>query len=290
MQIKDIFTQKKNVLSFEIFPPKADSPIESIYDTIDGLAELKPDYISVTYGAGGSAKNKTVDIASHILNKYQIEPLAHLTCITSSKAELDKVILDLKENNITNVLALRGDYPQYKDLYNKTPDLKYASDLISYLKDNGIKSIAAACYPEGHTEALSLASDLKNLKYKVNMGADFLISQLFFDNELFYSFMDKCRALNISLPIEAGIMPVLNSNQIKRMTTLCGASIPKSLNRILDKYENKPDALKDAGIAYATEQIIDLLSYGVQGIHLYTMNKAEVAHKIYNNIKSVINE
>lgn len=291
MQIKELFNTKKNVISFEIFPPKIESSIETIYETIDALAELKPDYISVTYGAGGSAKNKTAEIASIIKSKYNIEPLAHLTCITSTKVEIDAILAELKNKNVSNILALRGDYPQ--DSNKKVisaPSFPYACDLISYIKRKDNFSIAAACYPEGHTECIDLSSDLRFLKNKVNCGADFLISQLFFDNELFYGFLQNCDKIGIKVPVEAGIMPVINGNQIKRMTTLCGASMPKRLARIVDKYENKPEALKEAGIAYATEQIIELLSYGVRGIHLYTMNKPEIAQKIMRNIASIISE
>ena len=288
MLIKDLFNNNKPVISFEIFPPKKNSPIETIYNTIEELKDLRPDFISVTYGAGGSSQGNTVQIASIIKNKYSIEALAHLTCVTSTKQDIDNILSSLKKENIENILALRGDIPSDPDF--KFPDplhYHYASDLVKEIKDTDNFCIAGACYPEGHFECIDKLKDLENLKKKVYSGTDFLITQLFFDNNVFYDFYEKAQSNNINIPISAGIMPVINKNQINRIASLCGATIPKKLIRIIEKYEYNPEALKEAGIAFATDQIIDLLSWGVDGIHLYTMNKPELATKIVNNITEI---
>jgi methylenetetrahydrofolate reductase (NADPH) len=288
MYIKDIFSGKKPVISFEIFPPKKDSPLETIYKTIEGLKDLKPDFISVTYGAGGSTTNRTVEIASLIKHQYGMEALAHLTCIAATKGEIEGILQRLKNNGIENILALRGDLPQDPDF--KFPDplhYQYAKDLILHIRSHGNFSVGAACYPEGHLECDDLAKDLSYLKQKVDTGVDFLITQLFFDNEIFYNFMDRMTKTNINVPVTAGIMPVLNKKQIERITSLCKASLTKKFIRIMERYEHNPEALKEAGIAYATEQIIDLLSSGVDGIHIYTMNRPEVTRKIVENISTI---
>lgn len=289
MFINDIFSSKKPVISFEIFPPKKDSPIETIYNTLEGLRDTKPDYISVTYGAGGSTTTRTVEIASLIKKNYGIESLAHLTCITSTSEEIDNIITSLRDNGIKNILALRGDLPQDSEASFPTPlHFRYACDLISYIKSKGEFSIGGACYPEGHPDCESLEKDVLNLKNKVEAGVDFLITQLFFDNNKFYDFMDLLSKYNISkIPVSAGIMPVLNTKQIKHITALTSATMPKKFIRIMERYEHSPEALKEAGIAYATEQIIDLLSWGIDGIHVYTMNKPEVAKKITENISNI---
>lgn len=286
--IKDIFNQKRPVISFEIFPPKKEYPISTIYETIEKMKDLNPDFISVTYGSGGGNRDRTVEIASTIKNKYGIECLAHLTCIASSKNEIQEILHKLKNNGINNILALRGDLPKDLDS-NRCMSYTYAKDLISQIVKMNSFCIGAAAYPEGHIESESLEEDVKYLKEKVNAGADFLITQLFFDNEMFYNFKDLTIKYGINVPITAGILPVLNKSQIVRIITLSGASLPKKFIRILDKYEYSPKALFEAGIAYATEQIIDLLSWGVDGIHLYTMNKAEVAIKIIDNISEIKN-
>ncbi len=291
MYIKDIFLKKKPVISFEIFPPKNDSSIKTIYSTIDELIPLKPDYISVTYGAGGSLNNnKTTEIASYIKNKCNIEALAHLTCITSTKQIINNILEELEKENIENILALRGDIPQ--DVDNNIIDnlqFKYAIDLVNHINEYKEFCLGGTCYPEGHIESKNIDKELIYLKEKVNAGTDFIISQLFFDNNYFYEFKDKARAIGIDVPIQAGIMPVLNKNQINRIANLCGVNIPQKFIRIMDGYENNPEALMDAGIAYATEQIIDLISAGVDGIHIYTMNNPKVAQKISENISSIVN-
>lgn len=290
MLIKNIFESKKPVISFEIFPPKKDTPIDTIYETIADLKDLKPDFISVTYGAGGSTQDKTVEIASIVKNKYNIEALAHLTCVSLTESKLQTFIKQLTSNNVHNIMALRGDLPDTFDaaLLEESP-YKYASDLVKAIRSNTEISIGGACYPEGHFESKTLEADVDNLKIKVDNGADFLITQLFFDNELFYKFKDLAYKKGINIPISAGIMPVTNKKQIERMITLSGASLPAKFSRIMARYENNPEALKEAGIAYATEQIIDLLSSGIDGIHLYTMNRPETCRKIINNITSIRN-
>lgn len=287
MNLASLFKGNRVVYSFEVFPPKKTSPVETIYNTLDELEGLKPDFISVTYGAGGSTSGTiTCDIAAAIKNRYHIEPLVHLTCVNDTKQEVERVLRLLKDNGIENILALRGD--RNPDITPKS-DFKYASDLVAFIKEFGGFSISSACYPEGHTEAPGLEEDINNLKRKVDAGVEHLITQLFFDNNLFYSFMEKVRAKGITVPVEAGIMPVTNKSQIERMVTLCGASLPSKFTKMMQRFEHSPAALQDAGIAYAVDQIVDLISQGVDGIHLYTMNKPYVARKITESIAGLIN-
>lgn len=287
MKIKELY-KNKPVISLEIFPPKPETPIDTILDTIDALSDLKPAFISVTYGAGGGTKSHTVTIADIIKNKYNIEALAHLTCVGSTRADIDSILMQLKKCGIENIMALRGDFPEGIDPSSREQgQYKYAENLIRHIKEAGGFCIGAACYPEGHIECTDKVEDLKHLKQKSENGADFLITQLFFDNELFYSFIEKLDILGVNLPVSAGIMPVINKKQIERITGLCGATIPAKFRRILNKYGDNPAALKEAGIAYATEQIIDLISYGADGIHLYTMNRPEVARGIISQISEI---
>ena len=285
MNIRDKFSDNKSILSFEVFPPKKTSPIEKIYSTLDELKVLNPAYISVTYGAGGTVADNTCAIASKIKNELNIEPLAPITCVNSSKEQVQAVLKNFKENNIENVLALRGDI--VPDLEPQT-DFKHASDLAKFVKDFGGFHIAGACYPEVHPEAKDEVSDIINLKKKVDNGAEFLVSQLFFDNNCFYDFEKRCKLAGIDVPIEAGIMPVVNKSQIQRMVSLCGASLPAKFSRIMNRYENNPEALRDAGIAYAIDQCVDLIANGVKGIHLYTMNNPYVARKITEAIGNLL--
>lgn len=285
MKTTDIF-KKKRVFSFEVFPPKRTMPIEKIYDTLDELAVLKPDFISVTYGAGGSASAYTIEIASKIKHDLKTESVAHLTCLYLSEEEAREVLSRIEENGIENVLALRGD---------SSPDFEpknrfcYASDLISFIKENNPNlNILGACYPEGHSESPNKIDDLRCLKKKIDAGASHLVSQLFFDNSLFFDFAEKARIAGIEVPIEAGIMPVVNKKQIERMVSLCGASLPEKFLKIMNRYEDNPEALRDAGIAYAVDQIVDLVTRGVDGIHLYTMNNAYIARRICEAVKTII--
>ncbi len=282
MQISKLFEQKSPVLSFEVFPPKKESPVETIYQTLDELHDLSPDFISVTYSAGGSGGNHlTCDIASAIKNKYGILPIAHLTCVSADKKQICTELDRLKENGVENILALRGDItPNISRKY----DFAHADDLTAFIKARGGFSVSGACYPEGHCESESLIEDILHLKKKVDAGAEHLISQLFFDNNLFYSFLERARIAGISVPIEAGIMPVVNKKQIERMVSLCGASLPQKFVKMINRYEHNPEALRDAGIAYAVDQIVDLIANGVDGIHLYTMNNPYIARKICESI------
>ena len=286
MKISEIHNKKRPVLSFEIFPPKRGTALENIDETLKILSELNPDFISVTFGAGGSSNhNKTIELAKKIKEEYHIEPVVHLTCLTYSKAEIDEFSKILLENDLKNVLALRGDrnpdIPPKEDFY-------HASELTSYLKTKGDFCVGGACYPECHPESVDRISEMRHLKAKVDAGDEFLLSQLFFDNNMFYSFLEDCRIAGIEVPVVPGIMPVINKAQIERMVTLCGASLPDRFRRIMNKFENNKEALFDAGMAYALSQIIDLLANDVDGIHLYTMNNPAVARKICEGIKNIV--
>lgn len=288
MKIASIFRPDKTVFSLEVFPPKKTSSIDTIYETLEELKDLTPDFISVTYGAGGNlADSTTCDIASIIKNRYNIEAVAHLTCVNSTRDQVKSVLEKLRANNIENILALRGDF---SDDYPRQNDFAYAKDLIDFLRSEDPEramGISGACYPEGHPEADTEDLDLMHLKEKVDAGAEHLVTQLFFDNNLYYDFVKKARAIGIKVPIEAGIMPVVNKNQIQRMVSLCGASLPSKFTKMMNRYENNPLAMRDAGIAYAVDQIVDLISNGAEGIHLYTMNNPYIARKITESIKSL---
>ncbi len=292
MKISSLFKQGRPVFSFEIFPPKKNGSIEAVYKTLDELTGLKPDFISVTYNAGGASSAggcpegcSTREIVCIIKEKYHTESIAHLTCVNSTREDIDRIIVEFEQYGVENVLALRGDINPYippKD------DFRHASELISYMKQRSGLSFSGACYPEGHTEADSLEEDIENLKKKVDAGAEHLMSQLFFDNGHFYEFLDKARAAGINVPIEAGIMPCVNANQIQRMVTMCGASLPTKFTKMMARFEHSPEAMRDAGVAYAIDQIIDLAANGVDGIHLYTMNNPYVAKKISKSVESVL--
>lgn len=285
--IPELFKNGRTVFSFEIFPPKKSGTIETVYKTLDGLSDLHPDFISVTYGAGGSvAGASTHEIAGIIKEKYRTRCIAHLTCLNSDKDDIDRAIEDFKRSKVKNVLALRGDLNP--DIEPKH-DFPHASDLISYIKAHCDLSVSGACYPEGHVESSSIDEDIENLKIKVDAGAEHLISQMFFDNGAFYRFLEKVRAKGINVPIEAGIMPCVNANQIRRMIALCGASLPEKFTKLIARYGDDLEAMRDAGIAYAIDQIIDLAANGVDGIHLYTMNNPYVARKISESVSSVLN-
>lgn len=286
MKISSLFNSKKTVFSLEIFPPKkSQGGIETIYKTLDGLSEVRPDFISCTYGAGGNiADSTTIDICSIIKEKYNILPIAHLTCVNSTKSDIDYILGSLKDKGIDNILALRGDInPDIKP----KDDFRHADELIKYIKSNSDFSVSAACYPECHPECENIIDDIMHLKSKVNEGAEHLISQLFFDNNVFYDFVEKARLAGIDVPIEAGIMPVTNKAQIERMVSLCGASIPPKFAKMMSRFGNNPEAIRDAGIAYAIDQIVDLITNGVDGIHLYTMNNPYIANKIFGAIDNL---
>ncbi|MDR0220058.1 MAG: methylenetetrahydrofolate reductase [NAD(P)H] [Lachnospiraceae bacterium] len=286
MKISEAFKNKKPILSFEIFPPKKEAALQSIDEVLAELCQLKPDFISVTFGAGGSAvDNKTLELGRKIKAGYGIEPLIHLTCLSYDKADIMAILAALGAEGLYNILALRGD--KNPDITPKD-DFRYASDLVAFIRAQGGFSLSGACYPEKHLEAVDAESDIAHLKIKVEAGVTHLVSQLFFDNEAFFAFVEKVRQAGIGVPIEAGIMPVTNKKQIERMVSLCGASLPPKFRRVLDRYEDKPEALFDAGMAYAINQIVDLIASGADGIHIYTMNKPEVARRICEGIKNLI--
>ncbi len=282
MKISELYKNKNVVISVELFPPKKEVDFKNIDKILSRLKELKVDYISVTHGALSSLRdNKTVEIAKKIKN-IGIEPLAHLTSIGLEKEKLIEIKKDLKQSGIENVLVLRGDLPKN----HQVSEYHYASDLVAELNDDFC--LAGACYPEKHPEAQSLRDDIEMLQKKVELGLDFLITQLFYDNEDFYYFRQKCREKNIHIPISVGIMPVLNTRQIERITGLCGAKVPVKLRKMMEKFGDNKAALEDAAVAYTTGQIIDLIANGVDGIHLYIMNKPRIYEKIINNIKYIL--
>lgn len=290
MTISEIAEKKrrigKPVLSFEIFPPKKQEALENIDATLEKLCDLKPDFISVTFGAGGSmVDNKTVELAKRIKNQYQVEPVVHLTCLNYSKEDINTILEELKASDIQNILALRGD--ENPEIPRKD-DFHYANELVAFIKSQGDFHVSGACYPETHLEAENAIEDIHNLKKKVDAGAEHLISQLFFDNEVFYRFYEKTRIAGIKAPIEAGIMPVTNRAQIERMVHMCGATLPRKFERIIHKYEDNKEALFDAGMAYAINQIVDLIANDVDGIHIYTMNNPKVAGRICDGIRKLI--
>lgn len=285
MKTAELF-EHKTVFSLEVFPPKPDTDESVIYDTLNELSGISPDFISVTYGAGGGQNGcKTIQIASDIKERYGVESVAHLPCIDLTKAQAVEILDSLQAHGIENVLALRGD--RRGDL-PATGDFRHASDLISFIKERYDFNIIAACYPEVHPESVSAVDDLKWLRHKVDCGVDHLITQLFLDNKYFMDFSEKARIAVVDIPIEAGIMPVTNKRQIERMVKLCGVQLPKKFVRVLEKYEHNETALRDAGIAYAIDQITDLIAEGVDGIHLYTMNNPYVAQKIFSAVESLI--
>lgn len=286
MKISSLFDNNRTVFSFEIFPPKKNGSIDTIYSTLEALSDLRPDFISVTYGAGGSAAGcSTRELVTLIKEKYHTESIAHLTCVNSTKEDIDRMIKEFEEHGVENVLALRGDINP--DIPPKE-DFKHASELIEYMKERSDLNFSGACYPECHFEAPDMVTDILNLKKKVDAGAEHLISQLFFDNNRFYSFLEKARIAGINVPIEAGIMPCTNAKQIQRMVSMCGASLPPKFVKLIQRYGDNEEAMRDAGIAYAIDQIIDLVANGVDGIHLYTMNSPYIARKISESVEKVI--
>jgi len=275
VKIIDLFKQNRPVISFEIFPPKPDVPLDTLFESIEGFKKLSPDYISVTYGAGGSQRGRTVEIASRIKNHYGIESMCHLTCVGHTAEEIDELLLQMKQENIHNVLALRGDPPlDQPDFDFSKGTFRYANELIEYINSKHDFCIAAAAYLEGHVDSKRLDEDRRYLKNKVDAGVDLLITQLFFDTRLYFDFLDRCAQLNINCPVVPGIMPIFSS-RIKNMTARSGCSIPAKLVLMMDKYENNSEDLKKAGEEYAGLMIRELLDGGAPGIHLYTMNKLQ---------------
>jgi len=284
MKKRNIYKSKKTVVSFEIFPPKNEPDLKGIYDTIAELGNLNPDFISVTYSAGGSSnKELTLDIASAIKNKYNVESVAHLTCINSKREEIKNTLEKAKSMGIENILALRGDIPEG---FSGVPEFNFAKELISEIKTNHPSlCVGATAYPEGHINCDTMDMNVRFLKEKADAGAEFLITQLFFDNRCFYEFYDKALAMGVRLPVSAGIMPIRSKSHIERMIFMCGASLPARVIRMLRKYEHSPEDLEKAAIEYSAEQINDLINHKVDGVHIYTMNRPNVAREIVKRIE-----
>ena len=281
--IKDLFHKNRPTYSLEVFPPKKDADVSVIYDALDEFKTLHPSFISVTYGAGGNTAENTFAIASYIQNQCGIEALTHLTCAAiPDKLFLTNFLTNLYRNGIHNLLALRGDQPQWmSDEQFAQRYYAHASDLVKDVKETYDFSVAGACYPEVHQEAASLQEDIANLKVKVEQGVDFLITQLFYDNETFYHFLDKVRGAGIEVPVLPGLMPITSAGQVKNIVGMSGTKIPKELADSIERYRDDPQSLKKAGLEYSKKQMEDLLAHGVDGIHLYSMNKVEIARYIY---------
>lgn len=287
MKIRDILKNEKPHISFEVFPPKTDAGYESVLAATEKIAALRPSFISVTYGAGGGTSKNTVSIASHIKDDFGVTSLAHLTCVSSTKDEVHKVIEQLKEKGIENILALRGDIPAESE-FPLPNHYRYASELIEDIRRQGDFCIGAACYPEGHVETEHKKDDIRNLKHKVDCGVDFLTTQMFFDNNILYNFLYRIREKGITIPMLPGIMPVTNKKQIARIGGMSGTALPERFRAIVDRFGDNQGAMQQAGIAYATDQIIDLIANGVNHIHVYSMNKPEVAGAIMNNLSEIL--
>lgn len=287
MKIKDILKEEKVHISFEVFPPKTDAGYESVLRATEKIAALKPAFMSVTYGAGGGTSKNTASIASQIQDDFHVTSLAHLTCVSSTKEEVHTVIENLKEKGIENILALRGDIPA--DTEFPLPNhYKYASELIEDIKQQGDFCIGAACYPEGHVDTEHKKDDIRNLKKKVDCGVDFLTTQMFFDNNIFYNFLYRIREQGITIPVLPGIMPVTNGKQIARICQLSGTILPERFRAVVDCFGDNPAAMQQAGIVYATDQIVDLIANGIRNIHIYSMNKPEIARAIMENLSEII--
>jgi methylenetetrahydrofolate reductase (NADPH) len=286
MKISEIINNpSKPSLSFEVFPPKTDSAFETVKTATEKIAALMPSFMSVTYGAGGGTSAYTVSIASGILKNTGVTPLAHLTCVKATKESVDEKLEQFRQNGIENILALRGDLPSDGE---GLVDFEHASQLAEYIRQKGDFCIGGACYPEGHPESASQKEDIANLRIKQDAGCSFLTTQMFFDNNIFYNFLFKVREAGITIPIIPGIMPVTNGSSILRTCKLSGTYLPGRFRQIVDHYGSNPNAMKQAGIAYATEQIIDLFANGIHAVHVYSMNKPDVAEKIQSNLSEIL--
>ena len=285
MKIIDILKQDQITLSFEVFPPKKIEKYDSVQAATEGVAALHPSFMSVTYGAGGGTSEFTLNIAKNIRDKYGVEVLPHLTCVSSTKALVHEMIQKFKEYGFENVMALRGDIPEGGAPYD---DYHYASELVADIKSQGDFCIGGACYPDGHVECAHKDDDIRNLKRKVDAGVDFLTTQMFFDNAEFFNFLYRLREQDIRVPVLAGIMPITNQKQLGRSVALSGTTVPTRFKEIVDKFGEHPEAMKQAGIIYATEQIIDLIANDVKHIHVYSMNKQDVAEAIQRNLSEIL--
>lgn len=287
MKLDQILGKDKITLSFEVFPPKTDANYDSVEKAAFGVAKLNPSYMSVTYGAGGSTRSNTVKIAGGIQNRYGVTTIAHLTCVGASRADIRNALGEMKAAGIENVLALRGDKPRDFE-GDPFTDFHYASELVSEIKACGDFCVGGACYPEGHVDSVNKKEDILNLKKKVDAGCEFLTTQMFFDNNIFYNFLYKIREAGINVPVIPGIMPITRANQVVNAVKLSGCNVPERFKSIVDRFGGEPAAMQQAGIAYATDQIIDLIANGINNIHVYSMNKAEVAAGIQSNLSEIV--
>ncbi len=286
MKVIDVLKSPHPTLSVEVFPPKTDASYKTVEEAVEKIADLNPSYMSVTYGAGGGTSQHTVSIAKHIQCDKNVTAIAHLTCISSTKELVKEQLKKLKEAGIENILALRGDIPEGFEMHNL--QYHHASDLAKDISDFGGFCIGGACYPEGHPESANSNEDIDNLKKKIDAGCEYLTTQMFFDNNIHYKFLYRVREKGITAPIIPGIMPITNAKQVERAIKLSGAIMPPRFLSIVDRFGNDPDAMLQAGIAYATDQIIDLFANGINHIHIYSMNKPIVAQKILENLSSII--
>jgi methylenetetrahydrofolate reductase (NADPH) len=289
MKIIDILNKRPASFSFEFFPPKSQDGWDQLFNTIESLKVWNPAYVSVTYGAGGSTRRQTIDLVSRIKHELGLESMAHLTCVDSSQDQILETLNSLKEKGIENVLPLRGDPPKGKTSFVKAENgFGYASELVKFIRDNQYSfCLGVAGYPEGHQECGNIDQDIDNLKKKVDAGADFIITQLFFDNRFYFDFLDKVKAVGINIPVLPGIMPIVNVNQVKKFTKMCGASIPDSLISKLEKVQDKPESVQAIGIEHATQQCDELIQAGCPGIHFYTLNRSNSTLQILENLKSM---
>lgn len=294
MKIRELLSTGRPCFSFEFFPPKTDAGLESLREAVRALRDLNPTFVSVTYGAGGSTRDRTIDLVSEIQRHYGVEVMAHLTCVGASRNEIAAVLLRLRDAGIQNILALRGDPPRGESTFVAPADgFAFAGELVRFLRLNHQFGVGAACYPEGHVECLGadgkrdLERDLANLASKVDAGVDFLVSQLFFDNDAYFNFVARARKAGIGVPIIPGIMPITNVEQIRRFTEMCGASLPQTLIKEMDRLKENPDAVLSQGVAYATAQCFDLLQRGAPGIHFYTLNKSAATRTILTALRTI---
>ena len=287
MKIRDLITQDKATLSFEVFPPKKDTDFADVEAAALGIAAFKPDYMSVTYGAGGSTKGHTIQLAQEIQEKYDVPTIAHLTCVCASKEGIKTALADMKNAGIENILALRGDIPKNYD-GQVFAEFSHASELVELIKETGDFCVGGACYPEVHPDSANKHEDIIGLKKKVDAGCDYLTTQMFFDNNIFFNFMYRIREAGISVPIIPGIMPITRRVQVKNAVKLSGCNVPERFKSIVDAFGDTEAAMRQAGIAYATDQIIDLMANGVKHLHVYSMNKPEVAAGIQKNLSEIL--
>lgn len=287
MRIRDIIDKEQVTLSTEVFPPKKDSDFKMVEEAALDIAALKPSFMSVTYGAGGSTKGNTIKLASEIQKQYQVTAMAHLTCVCATKESINTALTEMKQAGIENILALRGDIPKDYDGEVFT-EFEHASQLVELIKKTGDFCVGGACYPEVHPDSKNKFDDINDLKEKVKAGCEFLTTQMFFDNNIFFNFMYRVREAGIQVPIIPGIMPITRRAQVKNAVKLSGCNVPERFKNIVDKYGDTENAMRQAGIIYASDQIIDLLANGVKNIHIYSMNKPEIAKGIQNNLRGII--